>query len=110
MLYSLRIRYNKIIKPKKICFIMPRPNEKTPSYEQKSILDGPLLLMPTNSKSEDYQVKRFIDSPKFSELEIKTILCVGDIDFARFYPYGILGLELEGFERIKNYLERSPKE
>jgi len=89
---------------------MPRPNKKTPSYEQKSILDGPLLLIPSDSTSEDYKVEHFIESPKFSKLEIKTIRCVGDIDFARFYPYGILGLELEGFERIKNYLEQSPKE
>jgi len=89
---------------------MPRPNEKTPSYEQGCDLGGPLLLMPSNAISEDYEVERLIESPKFSKLEIKTIRCIGDIDFARFYPFGILGLELEGYERIKNYLELSSKE
>jgi len=89
---------------------MPQFNKKISSYKQRSILEGPLLLIPTNPKSEDYKVERFIDSPKFSELEIKTIRCIGDIDSTRFYPVGILGLELEGLERIKNYLELSSKE
>jgi len=89
---------------------MPQPNKEIHSYEKGYNLDGPLLLMPVNSTSEDYKVERFIDSPKFSELEIQTIRCIGDINSARFYPFGILGLELDEFDRIKNYLNMVSKE
>jgi hypothetical protein len=79
---------------------------QTNAREKKDFIGkGPLLTMPIGPSEEDRKISQLLDSFRNDGLEYMTLFSVVDIDSARFYPDGILGLELKEYANIKCYLK-----